>query len=526
MKNKNSEIKTNRLPVAEDSSLEKFLKVLPFILISAICFCAYYLLNRNTPPFGDDMFSKFVFQGWYTDKITNPRVTSISQIFEGMAVYYKTFRGRVIAQGLTQLFAVYGKQTLYNKPCFNILNSLIFTGIAFLVYYHSNYEKKTNWRLYLIICATFWFLTPDMMALVLWMAGSLNECWVVFFVLLFLVPYRKLVSKTGEVQHPTITALLLIPIGFLAGAFNFQSFGLSIGFAVLATILVMIRKRKVPYWSFIGLISTLCGTLFVLLAPGNKVECLNKYGMTPAELFFDKFPDNIFDAFSMSYKVTKVLLLFSVIILAWLIMEIRKRTTVVSAKKKNKKEPDRMFSFKSFIDNKNGLLIPGLFSIAAAASVVVAFALPYVADRLFFTVFVCFALVLFSLLSETLSRIESAENKLRDVLFNKYVRIAVPVLIALVTVVDFGKEYRIYHQHFEIYSDVVYSIEEKIDRGERDIVIHKKTGTMSQLLPERRINSFVYFWSVTGMGSSGDANAKENRWYAYYFGADTLVGIK
>lgn len=516
----------NRLPAAGKSSFEKFTKIIPFILISTASFCIYYLLNASTPPFGDDMFLKFVFQGWYVDEIAAPRVTNISQIFEGMVVYYKTFRGRVVAEGLTQLFTVYGKQTLYNKPYFNILNSLVFTGISFLVYFHSNFGKKANWRLFLVICVTFWFLTPDMMPTALWMVGGILYCWAIFFILIFLIPYRILVSERGGAKHPIRTAVLIVPLGFLAGAFNEQSFGLAIGFAVLAMILVVIRKEKIPYWLFIGLISTGCGTLFVLLAPGNKAECLNYYGMTPTALFFNKFPDNVFDAVGMSYKVTKVLLWVSAIVFVWLILDIRKTAKLVSTKKKKGQENERTFSFKSFIDNKNGLLIPGFFFTAATASVGVTFALPYVEYRLFFTVFVSFALVLFSLLSEAFSHIEDSNKKRKNVFLNKYVRIAVPVLICLVTLFDFGKEYRIYHQHFEVYSNVVHSIEEKVAAGEKDIVLHKKTEITSRLLPGRRIRSFVGHWTVTGMGASADANAKENRWYAYCFGADTIVGVE
>jgi hypothetical protein len=274
----------------------------------------YYLLNVNTPPIGDDLFLKYEYQDYFLDNITAPIVTNLRQIIKGMTLYYNIFRGRVIAQGLTQVFAVYGKQY------FNILNSLVFVGITSLVYFHSNYGKKANWRLYLIVCVVLWFFTPDLMATSLWMAGSLNECWVVFFVLLFLVPYRILISENGEIKHPGITMLFVIPIGFLAGAFNFQSFGLSIGFAVLTIAYIIIKHKSVPIWSIVGLISTISGTLFVLLAPGNEVECLKKYGYTPAELYFNNFPGNVFNAFSMSYEVTKVLLLGIVAIAVWLFL--------------------------------------------------------------------------------------------------------------------------------------------------------------------------------------------------------------
>jgi len=515
MKKIEMEQNATQLPAMNDSTLKKFSKILPFIIIGVACFCVYYLLNINTPPFGDDIFLKFVFQGWYVDKITAPRVTNISQIFEGMTLYYKIFRGRVIAEGLDQLFAVYGKQF------FNFLNSFVFVGITSLVYFHSNYGKRANWRLYLIVCVVFWFLTPDLMATSLWMAGSLNECWVVFFVLLFLVPYRILVSEKGELKHPVIAALFVVPIGFLAGAFNFQSFGLSIGFVVLTIIFVILQRRRLPAWSIIGLLSTICGTLFVLMAPGNKVECLRKYGYTPIGLYLHKFPSNVFDAFSWSYKVTKVLLLFSIIVFAWLIIDVRKTNKLNLKKKKRGKQIEHKFTYKSLIDNKSVFFIPGLFLITAVSSVVVATALPYVDFRLFFTVFVSFAIVFFSLLSEAVERIKNSESKLKNAISNKYLRIAVPVLISLITVFDFGKEFRIYHRDYVVYTNVVHSIEEKIAAGEKDIVIHKNTEIRPFLLKEGRLHNFIFYWAITGVGD--DTDAMENKWYAYCLGANTLT---
>ncbi len=510
----------NRLPAAGDSPSKKFSKTVPFLAVGAGCFLIYYLLNINTPPFGDDVFLQFEYQDYFVEKITAPKVTSISQIFKGMILYYNIFRGRVIAQGLTQLFAVYGKQY------FNILNSLIFSGISFLVYFHSNYGKKANWRLYLIVCVVFWFLTPDMMATSLWMAGSLNECWALFFVLLFLVPYRILDSDTVELKHPVLTTLFVLLVGFLAGAFNFQSFGLSIGFVVLTIILAIIKQRKLPLWSIVGLISTTCGTLFVLLAPGNKVECLKKYGYTPIKLYFNNFPDNIFNALGKSYEVTKVLLLIIVAVVVWLLVDIKRENALKSKKsKKSKNSTEHAFTFKTLLDNKYGLLTPCLFFITAVGSVVVATALPYFDSlRLFFTIFVSFTLVMFSLLSAAYDRVVNSNSAFKKTLTNKYLVIALPVLICLFTMFDFGKEFRVYHRNFTVYTAVVSSIEEKIASGERNIVINRGTEIVPMLLKPGRLKNFIYYWSVTDIGS--DPNDMMNKWYAYCFGADTIVSVK
>lgn len=58
----------------------------PFIIISTVSICVYYLLNVNAPPMSDDLNLQFMFQGWFIDKITTPRVTSQSQMFDGSVV--------------------------------------------------------------------------------------------------------------------------------------------------------------------------------------------------------------------------------------------------------------------------------------------------------------------------------------------------------------------------------------------------------------------------------------------------------
>jgi Na+/melibiose symporter-like transporter len=311
--------------------------------------------------------------------------------------------------------------------------------------------------------------------------------------------------------------------GFVAGAFNEQSFGLTVGFSVLTILLMLINKRKVPFWAIAGVISAICGTMFVLLAPGNKFECLRKYGYTPAGLYLHRFPGNIFDAVSVSFKVTKVLLFLTVAVLIWFIADKRKMAGINLKKKKTGKATEQKWTFRSFISNKNVFLMPCAFLLIAVGSVVVATALPYFdSPRLFFAVFVCFSLVLFSLISEAVAHTRNSKNRLNKVFSKSYMRIAVPVLICLFTVFDVGKEFNVYHRNFVVYSDVVNSIEDRVAAGEKNIVIHRGTDIVPRLLEAGRLQNFIFYWSVTSVGN--DTNALENKWYAYCLGADTLSG--
>lgn len=489
----------------------------PFFAIGAVCAAAVWLLAGNTPPFADDMMSGYVFQGWYVDKITAPKVTGLGDIFHSLVAYYQIFRGRVIAQGFVQLFVLAG------KGYYNFFNALVWAGINYMVYFHANFGKKPSWRLFLLIAVVFWFLTPDFVSTVLWMSGSLCVMWPVFFVLLFLVPYRRLAAGSAPARRCAALTMAMVPLGLVAGAFNEHSFGLSLGFSVLAVLSEWIRKRKVPFWAFAGILSTAAGTAFVLLSPGSRLESLRQYGMSPARLFLDRFPGNLFDAVRMSFKVTKWLLPFLAVLLLWLVIDSRRQEEAARRTKKRKSAQTRQkWTIASFFNDRFGLLAPAMFFACAAAAVLISAALPYVGERLFFPVFVAVALVLFSLLSQAADsrRGRAAKPAAADA---ANWRKALPTLLALalclVALLDYGREYSIYHRYFLVYSEAVDSIVREIDAGEKDIVV-PRNEINAKITKNGRLLNFVNYWTVTGVGS--DPQSMENKWIAYALGADTI----
>lgn len=501
----------------------RLLRWTPFLIIGAALAFGVWLLTRQTPLFVDDLMSGYVFQGWFVEKITAPKLTSFTQIIGNLGDYYMLFRGRVIAQGLVQVFMLYG------KSYFNVLNALIFAGIAYLVYDLTNFGKKPSWRLFLLIAAVFWFFTPDFVSTALWMSGSLCVAWPVFFVLLFLVPYRRLASDGLPARRRPLLAAAMVPLGFVAGAFHEHSFGLSIGFAVLAVLAVFIRRQKVPLWAFAGLLSTLAGTAFVLLSPGSRAETVRQYGMSPARLFLDRFPGNLLDAVGMSFQVTKWFLAFLAALAFWLVIDTRRRENAARPSKKQKNaQTQQKWRLRSFADNRFGLLVPALFFACAAATTLITAALPYVDARLFFPVFTAWALVLFSLLAEAAERFGAGNARsgvTSKVKYRKVLLVALPALICLGMLLDFGREYSIYRRYAVVYDGAVQAIEQSISSGEKDIVIRKRTDIDAKL-PQRegRLRNFTGYWTITALGS--DPQSIENRWVAYALGADTIRSVE
>lgn len=381
--------KDNRINTTSGLLTKKINSFLPFFIFFSFWYGIYYAFNINTPLFADDEILKFIWHGWNLEKTDVQFVTNIRQIIDGMKLYYNIERGRIIPFGLGQLFAVYGKQY------FNILNSLMFTGIISLVYFHSNYGKKSNWFLYLSVCGAFWILTPKLMPTTLWMIGSLNECWPIFFVLLFLVPYRKMIVDSYHLKHPIITTIFVIPAGFLAGAFNYQSSGLALGFSALAVLMLFFKKRNVPFWSIIGLISTMIGTLFILLAPGNKSGA--NYGGSESLLlrYLESFPGNIFNAIAVSVSITIVQLLFTVIIVTWLLKDINNTASAGSQVKKQEKRIKKRRSIEVLLDENNEYVLPTLFITNVFSYLVLFTTYALMGEQLIYKVFSSIAIVVF-----------------------------------------------------------------------------------------------------------------------------------
>lgn len=494
---------------------QTLVKAIPFTVIALASFVAYLLLNINTPAYGDDI--AIIFQDLNPDPaVFEPRrITTMGEILASLLDYYLHYRGRLVAEGLEIFFSVYGKQY------FNPLNAFVFTGISWLVYYHANFGKKSDWRLFLFVCVVFWFLTPNMTHTYLWMVCAFYCVWPVFFILLFLIPYRFLLAGKSAALPKRIAALM-VPAGFLAGTFNETSFGLSLGFVVLTLIVVRLRQKPLPLWSFTGLAGVIAGILLLFLSPGYRLNAAQEYGSSPLALMFRQLPFRLYGASLSAWRVAWPLMLGAAAAFVWLLAALRaSRRAKPKASYKAAPTPPP-FSRQALLVNGNGLLMPLLFLLTSLASVAVMLGMPYFEFRLFFTVFSGFVLLFFSLLAELRDRVALSGGRAQAFFTRRLVLTVLPLLLSLATVTDYTMEYRVYHQHAVVYADVVADIEKRVAAGEKDIVVRNVSQIPQRLLPERRLRGVIDNWTVTGL--TEDAGEQVNKFYAVYFGAETIRG--
>ena len=236
---------------------KQFLLSLVFIL----SLLSFYLLNHYTDLAIDD----FPFKNINTD---NPdkvgqRVSSLLDLFESQYNHYFLSNGRVLANGLAQVFLM-----TENKTWFNIANMFMFGMMQLLVFLMIGIKRKEiTITFYILTLTILWFLLPGPNHTLLWLTGSLNYLWAVVIVLAFLYFHNKMLQSKNPVSF------LWYPIFFLSGflaAATHEVISIGVSGALFFYYLFSLNKfRGVIIPMVIGFF---LGTIFIVLAPGNMVR--------------------------------------------------------------------------------------------------------------------------------------------------------------------------------------------------------------------------------------------------------------
>ena len=101
---------------------------------------------------------------------------------------YISNSGRVIGQFNVRLSLVFDKQI------FNVVNSLMFTALALLIYANIRRRKKYDIFVLLLIITFLWKFTVDFGQTMLWICGSCNYLWGSVIILGFVTFFRYLLA--------------------------------------------------------------------------------------------------------------------------------------------------------------------------------------------------------------------------------------------------------------------------------------------------------------------------------------------
>lgn len=233
-----------------------------YFLTIILMFATIYLMNVFTPLLADD------YCYTYVGGMTEEKVTTFSDLFRSAQFLWKNWSGRVVFLFVAQAFLLIG------KIWFNIFNSIVYIGVAYLICAHAVGIRAKKASLFILANVILWLFTPRFGQNMLWLTGAANYLWPMFFILLFLLPYRLvLLGEFTECKYKRTFMVIMVLLGFLAG----EGIGNSSGACVLLGLLLIayyrfVQKQKVLNWMKAGVIGSFSGFLFLILAPGNYVR--------------------------------------------------------------------------------------------------------------------------------------------------------------------------------------------------------------------------------------------------------------
>jgi len=225
-----------------------------FWAVVVISFIAIYIYNLFTPYMSDDLLFE---RGLYH---------SVADVFKQEYWQYMNWNGRSVLQIILKF------SMLMPKSIFNVLNSLCYVVTMLMVYWNIKGRKQYDIFLYVLINLCVWNFCVDFSQTILWVAGACNYLWGIFIILGFITLYRHYLQKGNSIGNKVLAGILLFLTGLLAGWGNENTSGGMILIVLLLTAGYFYENKKVEKVMLSGIIGSVIGFMFLLLAPGNAVR--------------------------------------------------------------------------------------------------------------------------------------------------------------------------------------------------------------------------------------------------------------
>lgn len=241
--------------------MNRKLQTILILIILIFVFVLMFLLNSNTHHFHDE----FVFSTVYGE-VPSRIANNLSDVLISLKNMYLMHTGRIIVHGILSVLLI------LNKTIFNILNSLVFTILCFILMNLATKKEKSLLNRILIIILIFpmlWETLPVFSETILWTSGALNYLWPAVFTIFYInVHFEKLEGKRDKKSDKYILPIL----GLIGGLLHEV-----VGVVVVSTIFFVlvyeyIKLKKINFTFLSSMISTFIGFLLILLAPGTSAR--------------------------------------------------------------------------------------------------------------------------------------------------------------------------------------------------------------------------------------------------------------
>ena len=276
---------------------------------SIVLFCVFiimFLLNYMTPLYNEDYFAIFVWPMGVPNLGELPenarRVSSVSDVFESLKVYYLTGGGRVSAALIGAPFVCVG------KVLFNPFNSLMFLLLGIEIYWLTHEgEISGNFNssnLFWIFFALWTFNAP-FIGTYLWMSGATNYLWMMVVILAFLIPYVKnFYNSQIYMTSDNKFVLGMFFLGIVAGC-SLETIVCWLIMILFYWLYLCKKDNKLQLWKCSGFAGLCIGYGILILAPGNFTRLAETQYYISSSSRFVEFICIMFFHFILWYFVLK-----------------------------------------------------------------------------------------------------------------------------------------------------------------------------------------------------------------------------
>ena len=234
---------------------EKLSTALVVLVIFGIMFALNYLMPLHRDDYDYSMI-------WGTTQ----HVESISDVIESTYNHYLLHGGRLFTVFCLNFFLWLGKFS------FDVANSILFTALVLLIYFHARREIKLDEPLILAVTGLLtWLSLPHFGEVAVWKSGSTVYLWSAVPALIFLLPYNFVLKKQNFILPTPYSLLLMFILGLIAGC-SVENLGVTVTLLTAAITFYLYKKNLPIHWAATGSLGSLIGVIILIAAPGNYVR--------------------------------------------------------------------------------------------------------------------------------------------------------------------------------------------------------------------------------------------------------------
>lgn len=226
-----------------------------------LIFIAFFIINYLTPALADD----FNYIN-YWNNIPDNKTGILNSFLNSVVSFYNSWGGRIMGYIFTVIF------NTIPPVIFDLLNSVTYMFLVYLVYKVSNFGKLPDLKLFLFINIFIWLFVPDYGQIMFWTSGSANYLYPAVIDFLVLLIFRKYSFESGNCFKNILWLFPAFLFGIVAGC---GMENISAGMIIILTLnmFIFIKKKIFLNPMVIGLYTgCITGYCILFFAPGNKAR--------------------------------------------------------------------------------------------------------------------------------------------------------------------------------------------------------------------------------------------------------------